>query len=82
MRVTEDLSDPDMAVYLARQSYPTMLWLREKGIRWILMFGRQAYKVSGKFRFWGGLVVEAVGGGVVEAQVTRAKMKEIEIHYG
>ena len=27
------------------------------------MFGRQAYKVGGKFRFWGGLVLEAVGGG-------------------
>lgn len=84
MRVTEDLCDPDMTVYLVRQSYPTMLWLREKGVRWILMFGRQAYKVNGKFRFWGGLVVEAVGGGVgvVEAQVTRAQKEDIEIRYG
>ena len=37
--------------------------MRDRGIRWIPMFGRQAYKVGGKFRFWGGLVLEAVGGG-------------------
>ena len=27
------------------------------------MFSRQSYKVGGKHRFWGGLNVEAVGGG-------------------
>ena len=27
------------------------------------MFGRQAYKIGDRFRFWGGLVLEAVGGG-------------------
>jgi tricarballylate dehydrogenase len=84
MRVTEDLADPDLAMFLIRQSYPTMLWLRAKGVRWILMFGRQAYKVNNRFRFWGGLVVEAVGGGtgVVEAQVSRAQKDGIEIRYG
>lgn len=43
MRVTEDLADPDLAMLLIRQSLPTMHWLREKGVRWLLMFGRQAY---------------------------------------
>jgi tricarballylate dehydrogenase len=84
MRVTEDLADPDLAMLLIRQSLPTMHWLREKGVRWLLMFGRQAYKVNNKFRFWGGLVVEAVGGGtgIVEAQVNRAAKDGIEIRYG
>jgi tricarballylate dehydrogenase len=63
MRVTEDLADPDLALLLVRESQPTMRWMRDRGIRWIPMFGRQAYKVDGKFRFWGGLVLEAVGGG-------------------
>src|SRR6185437_14089163 len=45
MRVTEDLADPDMALTLVRESQPTMRWMRERGIRWIPMFGRQAYKV-------------------------------------
>lgn len=84
MRVTEDMADPDLAMLLIRESLPTMHWLREKGVRWILMFGRQAYKVNNKFRFWGGLVVEAVGGGtgIVEAQVHRAEKEGIEIQYG
>ena len=63
MRVTEDCADPDMAMLLVRQSQPTVRWMRERGIRWIPMFGRQAYKVGNRFRFWGGLVLEAVGGG-------------------
>jgi tricarballylate dehydrogenase len=84
MRVTEDLANPDLAMLLVRQSLPTMRWLREKGVRWILMFGRQAFKVGNKFRFWGGLVVEAVGGGtgIVDAQVGRAEKEGIEIRYG
>ena len=63
MRVTEDCADPDMAMMLVRESQATVRWMRDRGIRWIPMFGRQAYKVGGKFRFWGGLVLEAVGGG-------------------
>jgi len=83
MQVTEDLADPELTMLLARESFPTMMWLREKGVRCILMFGRQAYKVNNKFRFWGGLYVEAVGGGtgIVEAQVTRAAKDGIEIRY-
>jgi tricarballylate dehydrogenase len=63
MRVTEDCADPDMAMLLVRESQATVRWMGDRGIRWIPMFGRQAYKVGGKFRFWGGLVLEAVGGG-------------------
>src|SRR2546430_6914161 len=63
MRVTEDCADPDLAMQLVRESLPTVRWMRDRGVRWIPMFGRQAYKVGGKFRFWGGLVLEAVGGG-------------------
>src|SRR2546426_7844723 len=63
MRVTEDCADPDLAMLLVRQSQPTVRWMQGRGVRWIPMFGRQAYKVGGRFRFWGGLVLEAVGGG-------------------
>src|SRR5437667_294987 len=62
MRVTEDCADPDLAMLLVRQSQPTVRWMRDRGVRWIPMFGRQAYKVDGRFRSWGGLVREAVGG--------------------
>ena len=37
--------------------------MREKGVRFIPIYGRQAFKIDGKFKFWGGLTVEAVGGG-------------------
>src|SRR5260370_298801 len=68
MRVTEDCADPDLAMQLVRESQPTVRWMRDRGVRWIPMFGRQAYKVRGRFRVWGGLVLGAGGGG---AGVTR-----------
>ena len=63
MRVTEGLSDPALADTLVSRAFPTMDWLRERGMRWVLMFGRQAFKVGEITRFWGGLIVEAVGAG-------------------
>ena len=65
MRVTQGLSDPDLAQILVGQSLPTMQWMRSKGVRFVLSYGRQAFKdeATGKFRFWGGLLVEAVGAG-------------------
>lgn len=63
MRVTQGLADPELAQLLVAESHPTLLWLREKGVRFVLSFGRQAFKVDGKYHFWGGLVVEAVGAG-------------------
>ena len=63
MRVTEGLSDPELAQVLVSQSYPAMKWMQEQGVRWILAYGRQAFMHEGKLRFWGGLIVEAVGAG-------------------
>src|SRR5438105_3879166 len=63
LRVTEGLADPGLAETLVSRSFPTMDWLREKGMRWVLMFGRQAFKVGEITRFWGGLIVEAIGAG-------------------
>ncbi len=63
MRVTEGLSDPTLIQQLTSNSYPTMKWLSERGQKWILAYGRQAFKIDGVMKFWGGLIVEAVGGG-------------------
>ena len=84
MRVTEDLADPDLADYLVRDSNATVRWLRDQGVRWVLSFGRQAYKVEGKFRFWGGLVVESVGAGagLIDSLFERAAKVGVEIRYG
>ena len=40
-----------------------MMWMRDKGIRFMPDFGRQAYKVDGRFKFWGGATVAVASGG-------------------
>ena len=62
-RVTQYRADPDMVELLVTRSRGTLLWMREKGVRFAPIWGRQAFKVDGKFKFWGGLTVEAWGGG-------------------
>jgi tricarballylate dehydrogenase len=83
MRVTEDLADPDMALLLVKESQATVRWMRARGIRWIPMFGRQAYKVDGKFKFWGGLVLEAVGGGpgLIDMEYQSAEKAGIQVRF-
>jgi tricarballylate dehydrogenase len=83
MRVTEDCSDPDMAMQLVRESLPTVRWMRDRGVRWIPMFGRQAYKVGGRFRFWGGLVLEAVGGGpgLIDMEYQSAAKNGVDVRF-
>ncbi len=63
MRVTEGMSDPELAQALVSRSHPTLRWLRSLGLRFLLLYGRQSFKVGDKHHFWGGLAVEAVGGG-------------------
>jgi tricarballylate dehydrogenase len=83
MRVTEGLADPELAQILVSESHPALLWLREKGVRFVLAFGRQAFKVDGKYHFWGGLVVESVGAGkgLSDQQFEVAERLGVEIRY-
>jgi len=83
-RVTENRADPDLVELLVRRSRQTMMWLRSKGFRFVPIYGRQAFKVDGRFRFWGGLTVEAWGGGpgLVEAHKKAADANGIRIFYG
>jgi tricarballylate dehydrogenase len=83
MRVTEGLADPELAQLLVSQSHPTLRWLREKGVRFVLAFGRQAFKKDGKYHFWGGLLVESVGAGkgLSDQQFEVAERMGAEIRY-
>jgi len=83
MRVTEDLADADLALTLVRESQPTMRWMKSQGIRWIPMFGRQAYKVGGRFTFFGNLILEAVGGGpgLIDMEYESAKKAGIDVRF-
>ena len=62
-RLTDHRANPDLVELLVTRSRETLLWMRGHGVRFLPMYGRQAFKVDGRFRFWGGLTVEAAGGG-------------------
>jgi tricarballylate dehydrogenase len=82
-RVTEYRCDPDLTELLIKSSFPTVKWMRQKGVRFTAAWGRQAFNIGGKFKFWGGLTLEAVGGGpgLVESLTQIAKKNGIEIRY-
>ena len=83
-RVTEYRSDPDLVDLLIKRSMTTLLWMRDKGVRFVPIYGRQAFKVDGRFKFWGGLTVEVWGGGpgLVDALFSATRTAGIEVLYG
>src|SRR6202163_1584461 len=82
-RVTQNRADPDLVELLVTKSFDTFCWMRDKGVRFIPIYGRQAFKIEGKFKFWGGLTVEAVGGGpgLIKMLTEAATKRGIEIRY-
>jgi len=82
-RLTEYRCDPDLTEILVKRSLDTVAWMRTKGVRFTAAWGRQAFNIGGKFKFWGGLTVEAVGGGpgLVESLTNAARKNGIEIWY-
>ena len=83
-RMTQYRADPDLVETLVYQSLETLIWMREKGVRFSPSYGRQAFKVDGKFKFWGGLAAEVVGGGpgLVDYWTDAATKNDVEIMYG
>jgi tricarballylate dehydrogenase len=82
-RVTQHRADPDLVELLVTRSFETLNWMREKGVRLIPIYGRQAFKIDGRFKFWGGLTVEAVGGGpgLIAMLTAAARKRDIDIRY-
>ena len=82
-RVTQYRADPDLVETLVTQSLDTLMWMREKGVRFVPIYGRQAFKIDGRFVFWGGLTLETVGGGpgLIEMWTDIAKREGIEVRY-
>ncbi|MDB5479064.1 MAG: tricarballylate dehydrogenase, partial [Caulobacteraceae bacterium] len=82
-RVTDYRTHPDLCELLVRQSRDTLEWMARKGIRFNPIWGRQAFLVDGRFTFWGGLTVEATGGGpgLVASWTAVAARMGIEIRY-
>ena len=83
-RVTRFRCHPDLVETLVENSLDTMVWMRSKGVRFQPSYGRQAFRIDGRFRFWGGLAVETWGGGpgLVENLKNRCEREGVEILYG
>ena len=82
-RITQYRTDPDLCETLITRSFETLVWMRKKGVKFQASFGRQAYKVDGKFKFWGGLAAETWGGGpgLVENEHKACEREGIQIFY-
>ncbi len=74
---------PDLVELLVTKSFESLNWMRNKGVRLIPIYGRQAFKIDGKFKFWGGLTVESVGGGpgLINMLTASAKKRGIDVRY-
>ena len=83
-RITQYRTDPDLCEIMVKNSKATLLWMKRNGVRFFPNYGRQAYKVDGRFKFWGGatIVVAAGGPGLVETLYTAAEKRGIEVLYG
>ena len=62
-RLTSYRTDPDLSETFVDESLDTMAWLRSKGARFLLNYGRQSGLVNGKRKFFGRLPIEVSGGG-------------------
>jgi tricarballylate dehydrogenase len=82
-RITQNRTDPDLCEILVRNSRDILFWLKSVGVRFMPNYGRQAYKVDGRFKFWGGttLTVAAGGPGLVDSLYRAAEKRGVEIHY-
>ncbi len=82
-RVTQHRADADLVEILVTRSLDTLKWVVAKGVRLIPTYGRQSFKIDGRHKFWGGLVIEAVGGGpgLVQMLTDAARKSGIDIRY-
>jgi tricarballylate dehydrogenase len=78
-RLTEYRCDPDLTDVLIADSYAAAVWLRKQGIRFQPALGRQAFKVGGKFKFWGGLACHLLGGGAQLVNTLHAAVEQAGI---
>ncbi|MGO4237058.1 FAD-dependent tricarballylate dehydrogenase TcuA [Pseudarthrobacter sp. YAF2] len=63
-KVSEGRNDPELSAVLVSESNPTLRWLQGLGLKYRLMYERQAYRTPDSgYLFWGGLHVGNVGGG-------------------
>src|SRR4030088_769640 len=81
--VTEYRTDSELCEILVRSSLKTATWVAQQGVKLQPGLGRQAYKVDGKFKFWGGLALHIWGGGpeMLKALYANVERRGIPIVY-
>src|SRR5215510_4542126 len=81
--VTEYRTDSELCEILVRNSLKTAAWVAQQGVKLQPGLGRQAYKVDGKFKFWGGLALHIWGGGpeLLKALYANVERRGIAIVY-
>ena len=83
-RVTLGRGDVAMARVLVGDSGDALRWMRARGIRFRLMYERQAYEgADGRWTFWGGLAVGTVDGGrgLIDQHAAAAERTGIELRH-
>src|SRR5262249_40028241 len=75
--------DPELCELLVTKSRETILWMRDQGVKFFPNFGRQAYRVNGRFKFWGGATIAVTSGGpgLVDTLYKAAEKAGVEVRY-
>ncbi|MER5394098.1 FAD-dependent tricarballylate dehydrogenase TcuA [Saccharopolyspora sp. NPDC002686] len=84
-KVTGGRNDRTLTEVLIGDSQDALRWLHGKGLRFRLMYERQAYPDREQRQvFWGGLAVGSTGGGkgLIEQHTAAARSAGVEIRYG
>ncbi|KXL51405.1 hypothetical protein M433DRAFT_130375 [Acidomyces richmondensis BFW] len=82
-RICLGRSDPRLSDILIEDSNPTVKWLANNGVRFQLSFNRQAFKVDGRLKFWGGLALKTEDGGkgLIEDHRRAAKRAGVKVYF-
>jgi tricarballylate dehydrogenase len=82
-RLTGGRCDPQLTSILVSHAGDTVRWLAGQGIRWRLMYERQAYQSDGRWTFFGGLPLGVTDGGkgLMAQHTSGAQAAGTEVRY-
>ena len=82
-RICIGRSNVALSTALIQDSNAAIKWLASIGIRFQLSFNRQAYKLNGRHKFWGGLTLKTEDGGkgLIDDYRSAAQRFGVEVHY-
>lgn len=82
-RICLGRSDPALKKALIGESNSAIKWLAKNGVRYQLSFNRQAYKVDGRYKFWGGMALKTEDGGkgLIEDHKRAARRHNVSTFY-